>query len=100
MKYENKFTVIHLHGRPFSDIQNLFREADKDLEAKNKTIETLSKGLKAVRVLMDESTGVSGLHLNGDIAEWHELMEGGFSEEWLTEFNIAEELLTKDSTNQ
>lgn len=35
--------------------------------------------------LMDSSTGVTGLHLNGDLAPWSELGEGGQSELWLGE---------------
>ena len=33
--------------------------------------------------LMENSTGVAGLHLNGDVATWSELKEGGRFEEWL-----------------
>lgn len=33
--------------------------------------------------LMEHSTGVAGLHLNGDVAQWSELTEGGRFEEWL-----------------
>lgn len=33
--------------------------------------------------LMEHSTGVAGLHLNGDVAPWSELTEGGRFEEWL-----------------
>lgn len=33
--------------------------------------------------LIDDSEGVVGLHLNGDVAPWEELMEGGRFEEWL-----------------
>ncbi len=34
-------------------------------------------------VLIDESSGVVGLHRNGDEASWAELLEGGAAEEWL-----------------
>jgi hypothetical protein len=53
----------------------------------------LKKGIAAVRDLIDGSDGVSGLHLNGDIADWDSLCEGGIFEEWLIEFNGAESLL-------
>lgn len=36
--------------------------------------------------LQQSSDGVSGLHLNGDLATWDELMEGGRFEEWLLPF--------------
>lgn len=34
--------------------------------------------------LIEASYGVAGLHLNGDIAEWSELLSGGRYEEWLS----------------
>ena len=33
--------------------------------------------------LINDSTGVYGLHLNGDPAEWDDLLTGGRFEEWL-----------------
>ena len=48
-------------------------------------IAKLVKGLKAVSELMGESEGVTGLHLNGDVATWDWLL----SNEWLAEFNEA-----------
>ena len=47
------------------------------------------KGLEAVASLMDESHGVGGLHLNGDLAPWDELRTGGEFEEWLIAFDNA-----------
>lgn len=38
---------------------------------------------KSVEDLIRDSNGVAGLHLNGDFAPWHELVEGGRFEEWL-----------------
>ena len=49
----------------------------------------LEKALKAVVALIDESKGVTGLHLNGDIAPWDELRTGGRFEEWLLDFDAA-----------
>ena len=48
-------------------------------------IEKLVKGLKAVSELMGESARVSGLHRNGEIASWDELL----GNEWLSDFNVA-----------
>ena len=56
-------------------------------------IKKLANGIKAVRALIDESEGVYGLHLNGDLVSWGELQEGGWLEEWLICFNIAEDYL-------
>ena len=51
--------------------------------------ERMRKGLEAANALMNESYGVSGLHLNGDVAPWSELRTGGRFEEWLIEFDDA-----------
>lgn len=45
--------------------------------------------LGAVEVLMDNSTGVAGLHLNGDVATWGDLRTGGRFESWLIQFDEA-----------
>lgn len=46
-------------------------------------------GIAAVADLIDNSTGVKGLHLNGDIAPWDELRSGGRFESWLVDFDEA-----------
>jgi hypothetical protein len=58
-------------------------------------VDTLSTGIKAVRSLINESQGVAGLHLNGDIVEWSELEAGGRSEEWLGDLNYSEDAITE-----
>lgn len=57
-------------------------------------IRKLEDGIRAVRELMSNSHGVSGLHLNGDIAEWGSLEAGGYFEAWLEKFTEAEAALT------
>ena len=49
----------------------------------------LVAGIKAAAGLMDNSSGVYGLHLNGDESPWDELRTGGYMEEWLVEFDEA-----------
>ena len=49
----------------------------------------LRKGIVAVSDLIDDSTGVAGLHMNGDVAPWSTLLEGGHFESWLLDFSIA-----------
>lgn len=68
-----------------------------DIEAAVSAIEQykaskLIKGLRAVESLILESNGVAGLHLNGDLAAWHELRSGGRFEEWLYQFDDALEI--------
>lgn len=43
----------------------------------------LNELLDDIDALVSESEGVAGLHLNGDIAPWSDLLEGGRFEEWL-----------------
>lgn len=55
-------------------------------------IPVLIKGILAVGALMDESKGVAGLHHNGDVAPWNELLQGGKYETWLEDFSEALEV--------
>ena len=72
-------TDIHTHA------QNV------KLQEENKA---LRNGIKAVRELIDNSGGVDGLALNGDIVLWSDLEQGGTFEEWLLDFNKAEDYLS------
>jgi len=44
------------------------------LEALVAWADTMQAGIKAVAALIDESYGVAGYHLNGDVASWDELI--------------------------
>ena len=55
----------------------------------SEVIAKLVLGINAAANLMDNSSGVDGLHLNGDIAPWCELRAGGRFEEWLVDFDEA-----------
>ena len=55
----------------------------------SEVIAKLVRGINAAADLMDNSSGVDGLHLNGDIAPWNELRTGGRLEEWLVAFDEA-----------
>lgn len=48
-------------------------------------LEKFRKGLQAVADLMGESDGVAGLHRNGDLANWDELLTGP----WLEDYHEA-----------
>jgi hypothetical protein len=52
-------------------------------------IDELEEVLRSFSTLIDESQGVAGLHLNGEIAPWGELLGGGRYEEWLIDFTEA-----------
>ena len=49
----------------------------------------LRNAVDAVEVLIGNSDGVSGLHLNGDIAPWESLRTGGRFESWLMALDDA-----------
>lgn len=62
-------------------------------ELSKEELKKVYQGLISVEALINESSGVSGLHLNGDEASWIELRTGGHLEEWLLEFDEALELV-------
>ena len=66
-----------------------YAKLERDLEAARGERDGARKGLVAVELLMRESDGVAGLHLNGDVATWDELRTGGPFEEWLIDFDAA-----------
>ena len=74
-------TVIEITNNLLSLLAPVFEKAGK--------YEKAAKGLKAVEDLMNNSEGVMGLHLNGDIAPWSELRTEGRFEEWLVAFDEA-----------
>ena len=58
------------------------------LRLQNIQLKTHIAALKdALNQLQESSEGVAGLHLNGDVAPWDELREGGRFEEWLMVFD-------------
>ena len=57
--------------------------------------EALEKAIRSVSELIGYSRGVDGLHLNGNVATWESLRTGGVFEEWLLEFDEAQEVLQK-----
>lgn len=60
----------------------------------------LTKLVNDLDGLIAESTGVAGLHRNGDIATWSELTAGGRFEEWLSSLDEARDLLAELNQTQ
>ena len=56
---------------------------------------TFQSAIISVLDLIANSSGVSGLHQSGDIAQWDELLEGGNFEDWLIDFSKAAQLKGK-----
>ncbi len=52
----------------------------------------LSKLVLALQDLIQSTVGVSGLHLNGEVADWGSLLTGGQFEYWLLDFDEALEI--------
>ena len=67
-------------------INETLRDKIRQIEAEN---ERLRAGIKAVENLIGDSHGVYGLHLNGDLSPWDELLAGGHYEGWLFDFSAA-----------
>lgn len=40
----------------------------------------IEAGIREIRAIIDESSGVAGYHLNGDIAPWNELLDDSLFE--------------------
>jgi hypothetical protein len=90
-------TVCQHAAIEVSNIVELLKEhEDKAAKLEEENIK-LKKALAAVRTLMNNSEGVSGLHMNGDVAPWDELLECGQFEEWLIEFSNAESIANAPS---
>lgn len=69
-------------------------------QAENKRLLSVLQGLAGeVLDLISESDGVAGLHLNGDLAPWGELVAGGRFER-LAHLDIAEALIAEKNLQQ
>ena len=69
-------------------------------QAENKRLLSVLQGLVGeVFDLISESDGVAGLHLNGDLAPWGELVAGGRFER-LAHLDIVEALIAEKNLQQ
>ncbi len=82
---DDKFEAVVRLARAYVEQQ---REIDR-LRAENAK---LKNGIASVHALINESFGVAGLHLNGDIATWEELRTGGRFAEWLDALDVASDV--------
>ncbi len=58
-------------------------------------VEALKNLVSAIDSLAAESEGVTGLHLNGDVAKWEDILPGGQYEAWLLPIDSARALLAR-----
>lgn len=90
--------LLHEHHQVRADAQSRVDAAVvRALAAEKALKEVTAKAgelVADVRGLVDESDGVAGLHLNGDVAEWGSLLLGGRFER-LTALDDLEDLLSR-----
>ncbi|QIF45272.1 hypothetical protein [Aeromonas veronii] len=67
----------------------------KVVEQRDELLKALEKLSGDVEALMKESSGIYGLHQNGEPAAWGELVAGGRHETWLLSLSDAAELIAK-----
>lgn len=88
-------TVSHM-GETLLDAFDLRNRREADLIAqRDELFKALEKLSGDVEALMKESSGVYGLHQNGDHAPWGDLVAGGRHETWLLSLSDADELIVK-----
>lgn len=58
---------------------------------RERVLRALAKLYVDLKALIEDSIGVAGLHKNGDLALWHDLVRGGQFEDWLTSYSLIEE---------
>jgi len=77
----------------FAAAPEMAAERDRLLVKNEKLIKALDGLVTAIDDLVSESHGVDGLHLNGDVAPWDELLPGGQYESWLEAVDPARAIL-------
>lgn len=72
-------------------IAQLTERAEKAERERDALAAHIGRLTSDIHELMDNSDGVAGLHLNGDMAPWSELKQGGRLESWLLSLEDAPE---------
>lgn len=91
LDWKKKNVVFHRHGGvdyPSADEcpkcwAQTCEIRDDQIKKLSDEIDRLRKGINAVYALIQESHGVAGLHLNGAIATWDELLLSSPPTAWL-----------------
>ena len=89
----------HLENNlPIRELVTRYNEALREIEAlkngRTELVNALGELVGEIKQLADESCGVAGLHLNGDVAAWEEILPGGRFE-WLGSLERAESAIAK-----
>lgn len=90
--HECGLSTINMRYRDHDDAAKFWnqRVEDPELAALRAHVARLEAGIHAVRELIEESIGVYGLHGNGDVAPWDDLLRGGQFEDCLHGFSDAQ----------
>ena len=80
---------VHRSGESYTECGVRISAADAALivravNSHEALVAALRKVVSDLGELISQSHGVAGLHLNGDLASWGELTDGGRFEEWLS----------------
>ena len=81
-----------------NDVNDLDQYNDDKIDELKNRLERGRKAIEACEAVFDlinNSRGVTGLHLNGDDALWHDLLRGGQFESWLIKLSEFEEITEK-----
>lgn len=88
-----------INNLPIRELVTRNNEALREIEAlktaRTELANALSELVGEIRQLASESCGVAGLHLNGDVATWEEILPGGRFE-WLGSLKRAESAIAKN----
>ena len=87
-EYDELTPLINVGGNRWLSVDEIAALEAENAKLREK-VERLEKGISAVESLINDSHGVYGLHLNGDLAPWASLRTGGQFEEWLLDFDEA-----------
>ena len=87
---ENNLPIVELVARH----NEALREIEALKNGRTELANALSELVDEIKLLADESCGVAGLHLNGDVAAWEEILPGGRFE-WLGSLERAESAIAK-----
>lgn len=76
-----------------AEARRIKKTAARIMQERDAAVEALRGLVSSVDALVSDSYGVVGLHLNGDVAPWDELLQGGRYEEWLAALEDARAIL-------
>lgn len=86
---------LEIHWKEVTDGKYFINQVSVKTGTDLALLEVLKNLVADIEALMAASDGVSGLHLNGDIAEWSSLIEGGRFEGWLSTVATAQAFIAK-----